>query len=137
MNALVPHTDGAIVLPTGCREDALAYVCDEISAGRRLEEICTEDELPSHGVVRRWLQQNEAFRRQYIDAYKVFLTLEATNILDIADSEGEDVKRDTLRINTRVKMLEKFAPDEFGDRDQTGDFSRELFAFIRVAQGSK
>ena len=77
------------------------------------------------------------FRQQYLDAYKIYLTLEIPNILEIADDGDEEVKRDTLRINTRVKLLEKLAPDQFGNKvEVTVNPMGEMLAFI-AARGSQ
>ena len=116
--ALVPLTGGEIIIPKEYRQDALDHVCGQIAQGRNLKDICRAKGMPSQKVVQGWLQRNSEFRQRYLDAYKVHLTLEIPSILEIADSGGEDVKRDTLMINTRIKLLEKLAPDQFGNKVQ-------------------
>ena len=131
--AVVP-VDDAVLVPRGCRADAPTYICDEVASGRSLKDICGELDVPAQPLVHRWLRQNEPFRQQYFDAYKTFLTLEIPNILEIADGAGEEVKRDTLKINTRIKLLEKLAPDQFGAKVQVEvNPLGQMMAFIAAA----
>ena len=94
---------------------------------------CNEDEmLPPPETVRGWLVNNKEFRERYLDSYKVHLTLSIPEILDIADNANEKVGRSKLRVETRMKLLEKLDPGRFGRQaDEAANPITEMFTFIR------
>ena len=133
-NALVPSTGGAIIVPKQYRQDALDYICDQVAEGRKLVEICEDDKIPPASVVKLWLTRNEEFNKRYIKAFSVFLTLDAPNIIAIADGDDnpeETTTRSQLRVTTRLRLLEKLAPEHFGDKIQVaGNPAGAMMAFI-------
>ena len=132
--ALVPSTGGAIIVPPQYRQDVLDYICDQVVEGRKLAEICEDKDVPSVSTVKRWLTRNEEFNKRYLKAFSVFLTIDAPNIIAIADAEDnpdETTTRSQLRVNTRLRLLEKLAPEHFGDKVQVaGNPAGAMMAFI-------
>ena len=132
--ALVPSTGGAIIVPPHYRPDALDYICDQVVEGRKLVEICDDKDVPSVGTVKRWLTRNEEFNKRYLKAFSVFLTIDAPNIIAIADgvdNPDETTTRSQLRVTTRLRLLEKLAPEHFGDKVQVaGNPAGAMMAFI-------
>lgn len=113
-----PSTGGEIVIPSHCRQDALDRIIDRTIAGESLKLICKPDNMPSMALVRRWMSTNTAFNTRYIQAQATRALEEASKIIDIADgnlSDVDDVARDRLRVQTRLKLVEKLIP-AYGNR---------------------
>ena len=101
-----------VVVPSCYRPDALTYIVEGLLAKKTLAEICAEEDMPTVGVVRRWLASDPEFRQAYVEAQRVLALTATGEMLDIADN-GEDVPRDRLRIATRKTVAERLCPDVF------------------------
>jgi hypothetical protein len=120
-------------------ETALA-ICDRLTNGQSLREICRADDMPDKSTVFRWLSWNEQFRDQYARAKEAGIEALAEDLLDIADDSTNDwvdrqfgettvrvvdnecLQRSRLRVDTRKWLLSKLAPKKYGDKLQhSGD----------------
>lgn len=113
-------------------DEAIATrICEEISAGRSLRSICTDDGVPDKATVFRWLAANEEFRDQYARAREAQADAMLEDILEIADDGINDtfedeagivktnhdvIARSRLRVDTRKWAMSKLAPKKYGDK---------------------
>ncbi len=54
--------------PTLCTPDTSDAICEGIADGKSLEEILRAPGMPTSTTVRRWIRENEDFRRNYASA---------------------------------------------------------------------
>ena len=106
------------------RQEIVDLICERLSSGVPLAEICRQPGLPSHDSVWRWGQQSEDIARSIARARELgeeAIAAEALRIADgaVPDANGEcDPTRDKLRVDTRLKLLAKWNPGRWGDRVQ-------------------
>ena len=108
-----PSSRGEIVIPKQFRQDCLDVVCEYIREGRPIKDACAEDGMPSPTFIRKCLDRSTEFQDRYINSARTHCLSEAGNILLIADDVTEETSRSRLRIDTRLKMLEKLIPEVF------------------------
>lgn len=133
-------------------------ICDRLSTGQSLREICRSDGMPNAVTVFRWIQSNEDFRKQYTLAREAQADYLFDEIVEIADDatndwmvrkngEGaeadalnhEHVTRSRLRIDARKWAASKLAPKKYGDKvimDGDGEGGDIKFA-VRWLVGGK
>jgi hypothetical protein len=98
--------------PSDFTVEIAAAICDQVSDGKSLREICSADGMPHRATVFRWLEANSIFRDQYARAKAFLADMDADDIVDIADGrfavalDGEeeapaDPVRDRLRVDAR------------------------------------
>lgn len=124
--------------PSSFSETIAETICVELSEGRSLRSICTDEGMPDKATVFRWLATNEAFRDQYARAREAQADAMADETLDIADDgsndwmerrnadgaligwqlNGEAVSRSKLRVDARKWFAAKLAPKKYGERQQ-------------------
>jgi hypothetical protein len=109
-------------------------ICDLVAGGNTIRKIGDMKGMPSRATIRRWIAENEDFRRAYALAKEGLVEDILEEINEIADDatndygleEGADgtpvvrekketIARATLRIATKFKLLAKMAPHKYGD----------------------
>jgi Bacteriophage Sf6, terminase small subunit-like len=124
--ALVPVGHPRIALT----QELAEKICDLVAGGR----IGDMEGMPSRATIRRWIAENEEFRRAYALAKEGLVEDILEEINEIADDatndygleEGADgtpvvrekketIARATLRIATKFKLIGKVAPHKYGD----------------------
>lgn len=111
-------------------------ICERLADGESLRSICRCDGMPSRTEVFRWLADaaNAAFRDQYARAKEFGIEALADDIQEISDdarndwmeahagedigwkTNGENVQRSKLRVDSRKWLLSKLAPKKYGDK---------------------
>lgn len=109
-------------------------ICAHLAEGKSLRAICRMPDMPGRSTTLRVLQQDEEFRKQYVEARNIGLEVLADELFDIADDgandwmsdndpdnpgyrlNGEHFARSRLRIDTRKWALSKLVPKKYGDR---------------------
>lgn len=110
-------------------------ICEELTKGRTLRDVCRDDDMPSEAVVRAWaLDDIQGFSAQYTRAREIGYQTMADEVLDIADDgtndyitiqtkrgtkvvlDQEHVARSRLRFDARRWMLSKALPKLYGDK---------------------
>ena len=110
-------------------------ICEQLSIGVPLREICRQEGYPKWRTVYDWLAKDEEFAARFAHARDVGHEALAQECLDIADNaendwmlrenkdgseswqlNGEHVQRSKLRIETRLKLLSKWNPKKYGDK---------------------
>lgn len=101
-------------------------VLAEIASGKTLTAVCAMKGMPGRCTVTRWLKENEDFADRYEEACQLGFDAMADETLAIADTEPEKatgpqgtrvdsgyVAWQKLRVDTRLKILERRCPDRY------------------------
>ena len=110
-------------------------ICERIATGEPLETICRDDGLPSSATVRRWILDDvEGFAALSVRAYMLGYEALAEQCLEISNTPVQGVERTVkadgsieekqgdmlqhrrLQIDTRMRLLGKWAPKRYGDK---------------------
>ena len=122
------------------RKDALPYtdelaqeICERISIGELLINICLDEHLPSMRRCKQWLVANAEFNILYKSAIDDRLSVFEEQVIQIADDmsrdfktviknsqekripDSEQVARAKLRINVRFRHLKAYRQQRWGD----------------------
>lgn len=117
------------------KKATLDKICDRLSLGEPLAVICRDKGMPSRGTVYLWEKQHEGVPERIARAREEGEDYLAAECLEIADNasndwmerngdspgytlNGDHVQRSKLRIETRLKLLAKWNPRKYGDRQQ-------------------
>ena len=111
-------------------------MCEQLSEGIPLREICRQEGYPAWRTVYLWMSKDPDLSAAIAHARDVGYDAMAEECLDIADNAGNDymerldadgvpigyqvngdhIQRSKLRIETRLKLLAKFNPKRYGDK---------------------
>jgi len=115
--------------------DVLAEeILADLAKGITLADICRRPHMPDRTTVYNWLNANEDFSLRFARAREVGFDVIAEECLQIADDKSQDTKivgederevlntefvqRSKVRIETRLKLLAKWDPKRYGDKQQ-------------------
>ena len=124
--------------PSKYTEEIALKICEQLSEGIPLREICRQEGMPAWRTVYDWMWKNEALSTAIARARDIGYDKMAEECLYIADNlhmgkrtvyssgaeEGEDSMTVTeedmlghrkLQIETRLKLLAKFNPKRYGE----------------------
>ena len=116
-------------------------ICEQLSEGISLREICRQDGMPPWQTVYSWMERDASLVEAIARAREIGYDALAEECLKIADDgtndyvEGErgpqlnseHIQRSKLRIETRLKLLAKWSPKRYGERVQVaGDADSPL-----------
>lgn len=112
-------------------------IMNGIADGVPLREICRREGMPNWRTVYDWLEADEEMAARFTRAREIGFDAIAEETLDIADDgtndwaerrrqdgsvdtvlNSEHVQRSKLRIETRLKLLAKWSPKKYGDKQQ-------------------
>lgn len=114
--------------------ELLASICDRLSKGEPLAAICRGEGMPCDDTVRNWMDADAEVSRAIARAREAGEEWLAAECLQIADTpevgaetttkadgtvetrEGDMLGHRKLRIDTRLKLLAKWNPRKWGDR---------------------
>ncbi len=138
-----------------------ARICERIAACTDpVKTICeAEDDFPDFVTVFRWLYKHPEFRNAYYAAQAARCELYALEALEIADDGSKDtttrttrsgeeydapdhewIARSKLRVDTRLRLIGKFAPSRFGEAskiEMTGKDGAPLGSEITPAHATR
>lgn len=115
-------------------------ICRRIAGGEMVVNICRDDHLPARATIYAWVADTETeredlrqFQKDYKKALSAWALASADDCVVIADdgsddmitkynSKGEEyesvnqevIQRSKLRVDVRLKLMEKRAPEAFG-----------------------
>lgn len=109
---------------------AAAEICDRLAAGEPMRSICRDEHMPQWQTVYRWMANNEEFSNRIARARELGFDAIAEQCIDIADDERHDwvttkkgviidevaIGRARLQVDTRLKLLAKWSPKKYGDK---------------------
>jgi hypothetical protein len=116
-------------------------ICEQLSEGISLREICRQEGMPPWQTVYSWMERDASLVEAIARAREIGYDALAEECLKIADDgtndyvEGErgpqlnneHIQRSKLRIETRLKLLAKWNPKKYGERVQVaGDAENPL-----------
>jgi hypothetical protein len=113
-------------------KDTADYICEKLSKGIPLAEICREEDMPAVRTVSAWKEAHEDFAAAFARAREDGFDQIAADCLAIADETHNDsvdtengpranaewIARSKLRVETRLKLLAKWDPKRYGERMQ-------------------
>lgn len=117
--------------PSKYTPELFAKICERLSVGEPLAQICRDDGMPSSNTFRDWCAADEALSIAYARARDEGFDAIAMDALHIADDNSQDtrygkdgqempdsewISRSKLRVETRLKLLAKWDPKRYGDR---------------------
>jgi hypothetical protein len=113
-------------------KDTADYICEQLSKGIPLAEICREENMPAVRTVSLWKEAHPEFGANFACAREEGFDQIAADCLTIADQASNDtvetengerpnaewIARSKLRVETRLKLLAKWDPKRYGERMQ-------------------
>lgn len=142
MSRKKPAPNQARTRPTKFTPHLGAEIVRRYSAGETIKSICQDPDMPSRGGVYFWLSDASDNRTPEFVGWQNAMAIARTahayaladDCLDIADDDSNDtitgtrrdgteyntinsewVARSKLRVDTRLKLVEKLAPEQFGN----------------------
>lgn len=113
-------------------EEAAEEICQRLSEGEPLRQICRDSHMPGWVTVYAWMGERPDFAERIARARVLGQDAIAEQCLHIADDAGEDPQRSRLRVDTRLKLLAKWNPKRYGDKlELAGDKERPLNITVR------
>ena len=113
--------------------DLGAEIADLHAGGMPVSEIAKQPGMPARKTILRWLSEYPAFETMMAQAKHAYVDALAEQCLAIADNTKDDfsketgkygeeffeydpkaVQRDKLKIDARLKLIEKWAPERYG-----------------------
>jgi hypothetical protein len=98
-------------------------ICEQLSAGKNLSEICAQADYPDRSTVRLWCVRDPAFREMYLVARQAWADCLAEDVIDIGDAvKGSDnnaeVQAAKLASDNRRWVASRLLANRWGDRLQ-------------------
>jgi hypothetical protein len=126
-------------------------ICERVSSGELLINMCADEHLPTVRRVTQWLRENRDFALLYKDSINDRLTIFEEEVIKIADDasrdfrevvrngrtvrvlDGDAIARAKLRVEVRLKHLKAYKPSLWGEQsilqvksgDDVADMSTE------------
>ena len=114
------------------RQPLIDEICNRLSEGEPLAQICRDAHMPDRTTVFDWAKADEPTSQRIAQARIEGFDAIADECLEIADEtthdfketdlgpvfNAEHVQRSKLRIETRLKLLAKWDPKRYGDKQQ-------------------
>jgi len=115
------------------RDEMVPAICSRLATGKEpMTVICRDLDIPVR-TVNDWRKQDAEIAAQFDEARDMGYDAIAADCLDIADDGSRDymttadgrevpdhdhISRSKLRIETRLKLLAKWDPKRYGDKQQ-------------------
>src|SRR3984957_17871950 len=108
-------------------------ICERVSSGELLINICQDEHLPTVRRVTQWLRENSDFSLLYKNSINDRLTIFEEEVIKIADDasrdfrdvvrngrtvrvlDGDAIARAKLRVEVRLKHLKAYKPSIWGE----------------------
>lgn len=117
--------------PSSFTQEVADEICERLSKGEPLEQICRDEHMPAARTVSDWKKAHATFSADFVRAREEGFDAIAASCLEIADyglndtylddegnkrTDTDVIQRSKLRIETRLKLLSKWHPKKYGDR---------------------
>jgi len=131
-------------------DEMALVICERLANGESLKTISEDEAMPARSTVFKWLAENKTFSDMYARAREEQADAIFDEILEIADdgrndwmerrgeddagwvTNGENIQRAKLRIDSRKWMAGKLRPKKYGDKlELAGDADAPLQVVIR------
>jgi hypothetical protein len=109
-------------------------ICERVSSGELLINICVDEHMPTVRRVTQWLRESPEFAALYKDSISDRLTIFEEEVIKIADDasrdfrevvrhgrptrvlDGDAIARAKLRVEVRLKHLKAYKPSIWGEQ---------------------
>ena len=109
-------------------------ICERVSSGELLINICVDEHMPTVRRVTQWLRESPEFAALYKDSINDRLTIFEEEVIKIADDasrdfrdvvrhgrptrvlDGDAIARAKLRVEVRLKHLKAYKPSIWGEQ---------------------
>jgi hypothetical protein len=109
-------------------------ICERVSSGELLINICLDEHMPTVRRVTQWLRERPEFAALYRDSINDRLTIFEEEVIKIADDasrdfrdvvphgrttrvlDGDAIARAKLRVEVRLKHLKAYKPSIWGEQ---------------------
>lgn len=116
--------------PSKFTQEIADEICNRLSQGEPLAQICRDEHMPSVATVGNWKAADEVLSSAIARAREEGFDAIALQCLEIADETSRDtvitdtgeransewISRSKLRVETRLKLLAKWDPKRYGER---------------------
>lgn len=119
--------------PSDYSQEVADEICERMSDGASLRDICASENMPRRTTVYRWLKASEDFRNQYARACEARESELFDQIIAISDTpligtktvskatgveitEADMIEHRRLQVEARKWALGKMAPKKYGDK---------------------
>ena len=116
--------------PSKFTQELAGEICNRLSQGEPLAQICRDEHMPGYRTVSDWKAAHDSFSAEFARAREDGFDSIAMDCLDIADNLSQDtivtdtgerantewISRSKLRVETRLKLLAKWDPKRYGER---------------------
>lgn len=125
--------------PTEFSQKIADEICDRLSKGESIREICDDDWLPHKSTIYRWLgdENNKAFRDQYACAREAQADGKFDKAWEIASAAtAETVQVARLQVDTVKWQASKLAPKKYGEKvttEHTGEGGGPINVTLKFA----
>jgi hypothetical protein len=128
-------------------------IVDWISEGKPLREFCRIDGNPAFRTVYDWLAKDAEFSARFAQARESGEDVLAQECLEISEenpqveiptkcgsyiaTDGAGIQRNRLRVDTRLKLLAKWNPKKYGDKqaiEHSGELNVTLAERVKAAE---
>jgi hypothetical protein len=89
-------------------------ICERVSSGELLINICLDEHMPTVRRVTQWLRESPEFAALYKDSICDRLTIFEEEVIKIADDDA--IARAKLRVEVRLKHLKAYKPSIWGEQ---------------------
>lgn len=108
--------------PSKYTPELATEICERLSKGEPLTVICRDEHMPCDRTVRRWQDEDATVASDIARARDIGydqIALDGLAIVD--DREGDpDAASRRIRADYRLKLLAKWDPKRYGDRQLVG-----------------
>lgn len=116
--------------------EVIEAIIEGVADGVPLREVCRREGMPNWRTVYDWLEADEDFSARFARARELGFDAIAEDILHNVDNVkpiGEHIQRSKLQVETRLKLLAKWNPKKYGDR-QTHEIGNKDGEAFKVEQ---
>lgn len=132
VGSVVPTSDYRSMAgrPTLRSEDIVSEMIFRLSEGETLRRICRDDHMPAFVTVMAWQRADEDFKTSLAYAREDHTHAIAEDCEEISDRGDMDPRDRQVRIDTRLKLIEKWNRKDYGqkqDISHSGTISLEAW----------
>ena len=120
--------------PTKKTPEVIERLLEGIADGQTLRALCREEGMPNWRTVYDWIDADAELAARFERAREIGFDAIAEDILTNVDNVvaiGEHIQRSKLQVETRLKLLAKWHPKRYGDK-QTVDVGNKEGETLKV-----
>ena len=98
------------------RQATMALICERMTYGESLSQICRDPDMPSKSNVMIWVNDDMELAKQYSRAREALGDHAADRIYEIADSDITDAAADRIKLDALKWAASKLNAQRYGDK---------------------